>query len=616
MCGITGFVGFDDKTILKRMCDIIHHRGPNDRGTYSDNNVSLGSLRLSIIDLASGHQPIHNEDESVWITYNGEIYNYLVLKKELEALGHRFYTDTDTEVIVHAYEEYGEKCVEKLRGMFAFALWDSDKKQVLLARDRMGIKPLYYYFDGERLIFASEIKSILKCSDIKRSLSTEGLKGFLIFGYTPGKTTIFDKIYKLLPGNILNYNLKLKEIKIQEYWNLDFSDIHKDTELYLLKSVTENLRDSVNAHLVSDVPIGVFLSGGIDSSSIATLMNGLTNSPIKTFTIGFEDQSYDESIYARRVAETLGTEHYEKIISPDETLDIIAEIAPSLDEPFGDASMFPTYLISKWASKEVKVVLDGNGGDEILAGYHWYKAQRIWGYYAHIPKKIRSMALLASKLVKVGKSKKGARTFIKRFLEGTEFESNLNHVRWKIPNFKKEIFPGNWTEVFDETYSHFNYAKNWDPINQMLYVDIKTSLPDNMLTKVDKMSMLNSIEVRVPFLDHKFVEFTTKIPPSFKLKNLKTKYILKKAMEGLIPKDNIYRSKQGFSIPMKNWMKGELQSTMEDLISKENVNKRGYFDWYHVNKLIEQHIRDESDNWNILWRLMSFEIWHRNYLDS
>ncbi|MDP6613167.1 MAG: asparagine synthase (glutamine-hydrolyzing), partial [Candidatus Hydrothermarchaeota archaeon] len=484
------------------------------------------------------------------------------------------------------------------------------------ARDRLGIKPLYYYFNNGRLIFASEIKAILKCPEIKRQLYSEALRGFIVFGYTPGKATIFEKIFKLLPGNTLVYDIKSKKVDIKEYWDVGFSHIEQNSERYFVKGVIDNLRESVEAHLVSDVPLGVFLSGGVDSSSIAALMSDLVDTPIKTFTIGFEDKSYDESAYAKMVAENLGTEHYERIISPEETLKLIEEITPSLDEPFGDVSMFPTYLVSKWARRKVKVVLDGDGGDEIFAGYHWYQAQRIWDYYSYMPNVMQDASISISKRMKVSESKKGMRTLIKRFMEGAALESPLKHVRWKLPNFDRNMLHGDWNSTFDEIHDLFQKAKGWHPLNQMLYVDIKTSLPNDMLAKVDRMSMLNSLEVRVPFLDHNFVEFTAKIPPSLKMRNLKIKYILKKAMGNMLPREALYRSKQGFSIPMKNWLKGGLKSTMLDLVSRNNIEKRGYFDWYLVNKLIEQHLRGERDNWHLLWRLMSLEIWHRNYLDS
>lgn len=624
MCGICGVYDFNgensiDRSLLRRMGDVLTHRGPNDEGYFLDDRVGIASKRLSIIDILGGHQPIHNEDESIWIVFNGIIYNYKEIRRNLEDRNHRFYTTSDTEVIVHSYEEFGNGCVKKFNGMFAFAIWDSNEKKLLLARDRIGIKPLHYAIKEKRLIFGSEIKSILQFPNMEREVDFVSLHHFLGFEYVPSPRTMFKGIKKLSPGHILE--CKEGEISVKKYWDLKFS--HNKKELSYYSDQTFNLlKNSVEKRLISEVPIGAILSGGIDSSSVVGLMSGLLDRPIKTFSIGFEEESYNELKYARLIADHFGTEHHEEIVGPN-AVDLVHKIIQLLDEPFADVSVFPTYLVYELAKKEATVVLSGDGGDELFAGYNRYIASRLDRYYSTIPHSARSKIQKIIESIPPTPSKAGFINEMQRFVFGSSFPPEGRQIRWQYfitkdereelySNDMRKLKDTNSFDLINEYYSKINTAGR---LSKEQYVDIKMYLPDDILTKVDRMSMANSIEARVPFLDHRFVEFTATIPDKYKLHRLTTKYILKKSMSKLLPKEIINRKKQGFDMPMKNWLRDDLKFLMLDVLSKERIQKNKYFNYDYVNKIIQLHLKGKRNYAHQIWALITFELWREKYIN-
>lgn len=628
MCGISGIVYSDkeqsvEQSTLKKMCEVIMHRGPDDDGFYINQNVGLGMRRLSIIDLATGKQPISNEDETVWVVFNGEIYNQKDLRRDLERVGHKFKTQTDTEAIVHAYEEYGESCVQKFNGMFAFAIWDQRKNMLFLARDRIGIKPLYYLFDKNRLIFGSEIKSILQAGDVPKRIDLQALDHFLTFEFIPAPLSIFQDIKKLPPGHTLK--LRNNEIWVRSYWEVELQSNGVDRAA-IKQSLRDLLQDAVKSRLMSDVPLGAFLSGGIDSSTIVALMAQVMDKPVKTFSIGFEDSTYNELKFARRIAEKFKTDHHEFIIKPD-AVELADNLLGFLDEPFGDFSIFPTYLVSKMAREYVTVALSGDGGDELFAGYDTYIADQIAKkYYTLLPGPLRSDFLTRLfDLIPPSSKKKGLINRAKRFVEGMKLPEDLHHMRWMIflQKLEKDLLYNEdmksgilEKDTFKFIRSYFaNVAYNHsDDINKQMYVDLKMYLVDNILVKVDRMSMATSLEARVPFLDHRFVEFAATIPGEYKMKGRKTKVILKQAMEDLLPKEILYRGKEGFSIPIKNWLKKELKPLMMDTLAPGKIKREGFFNPEYVEKLKKQHLAGFHNHSHRLWALVIFGRWYDIYM--
>jgi len=627
MCGICGIVHSEKERIveanlIKKMCDVITHRGPDDFGIYADHNVGLGMRRLSIIDLETGKQPISNEDGKIWIVFNGEIYNHKELRKELEGFGHKYKTQTDTETIVHAYEEYGDNCVQRLNGMFAFAIWDCHKNMLFLARDRIGIKPLYYFFDKNRFIFGSEIKSILQAGDIPKRIDLQALDSFLTMEFIPAPLSIFQDIKKLPPG----YTLKLRDnnIWLQNYWDVEIKS-NGVNPLQIKQKLKALLQDAVKLRLMSDVPLGAFLSGGIDSSTVVALMAQVMDQPVKTFSIGFEDSTYNELKYARIIAEKFNTEHHEFIIKPD-IVDLADNLLKFLDEPFGDFSIFPTYLVSKMARDYVTVVLSGDGGDELFGGYDTYIANKLAKYYTRIPNFLRNGCLTRLlEMIPPSSKKKGLINRTKRFVEGMKLPEELHHTRWMIflQELEKELLYNQDMKsgILEKDPYKFirryfaNVAYNHaDEINQQMYVDLKMYLVDNILVKVDRMSMATSIEARVPFLDHRFVEFAGTIPGNLKIQGLKTKVILKQAMEDLLPREILYRGKEGFSIPIKNWLREELKPLMMDTLAREKIKREGFFNSAFVENLKNQHLAGTENHSHRLWALMIFGRWYDIYM--
>jgi len=625
MCGICGIytphTSGVDAALLRKMTESLVHRGPDDSGNFIDTSIGLGMRRLSIIDLESGHQPISNEDGSMWIVFNGEIYNFRNLRALLERDGHRFSTNSDTEVILHLYEEYGEECVSRLNGMFAFAIWDSTRNRLFLARDRIGIKPLHYAEVGGGFIFGSEIKAILQDPRIIRKVNSYALRQYIGFEYVPGSDTMFQGIFKLLPGHILIFDTH--GLSIRKYWDLYYpSEVPHQHFDILAHNLYDKLKKSIEMRMISDVPLGAFLSGGIDSSSVVGIMSEISGQPVQTFSIGFDDVSYNELDYARKVANLFNTEHHEAVITPD-VVGLVHTIVKHLDEPLADVSVFPTYLVSQLASSKVKVVLSGDGGDEIFAGYDWYKASKADAYYHHLPYILRRSINRVFNTIPPSDKKKGLVNELKRFAEGAKNSKDLHHVRWQFFNdadeWEKPASKGHSPLHREERFVnpvnfYYQHSTAPDRLSKEQYVDLKMYLPDDILVKADRMSMAHSLEVRVPFLDYTFVEFAATIPSDLKLHGIVSKYILKRSMGRLLPKEIISRKKQGFSIPMKTWLKDELQDLMLELLSPVRVREDGFFNEEYTKKIIQQHIEGKRNNAHQIWSLMMFNLWYEKYI--
>ena len=618
MCGIAGLLSLGNKPVFEEevqtMCDAMVHRGPNDAGYYSADRIALGMRRLSIIDLAGGHQPVHNEDKTVWVVFNGEIYNFKTLRAALERQGHKFYTDTDTEVIVHLYEQYGERCVEKMRGMFAFAVWDTRRKSLLLARDRLGIKPLFYTAAGGRLAFGSELKVLLQLPEVERRLNWESVNHLFSTMCTPSTESIVEGVHKLKPGHILTASVK-DGIRVREYWDVVFDPDYGKTEQYFIERLRDLLEQSVRLRLIADVPLGAFLSGGVDSSTVVATISRIGSGRLKTFSIGFAEQEYNELQYARQVAQQFDTDHHELVLEPN-VLDIIDDLAWYLDEPFGDSSAIPTYMVSKLASEHVTVVLSGDGGDELFAGYDRYLVERRERRRDNIPAPLRQAAGFIGHAMREGMK---GRNFLRHLaLNGAEryFDAGMLFGNSQ----KASLFaPDAYREIQNRDSLAFwrgflqKGRLNW--LSGLQYVDIKNYLPNDILTKVDRMSMAHSIEARVPLLDHKFVEFAATIPPELKLKGVTSKYIFKKAMEGILPNEILYRPKRGFAVPLSQWFRGKLSPFMRDLLLSRRSIERGIFNKSYLERLIEMNDRGRPLDLQ-LWTLITFELWCRRFIDE
>jgi asparagine synthase (glutamine-hydrolysing) len=577
--------------------------------------------RLSIIDLATGQQPIFNEDRTLCLIFNGEIYNFRSLRRQLWDRGHTFASHGDAEVIVHAYEEYGASCLDLLNGMFAFAIWNTRDRRLFLARDRLGIKPLYYWADGQGIVFASELKAIIADARIPRKIDLDALDQFLTLEYIPGPRTIFRGVHKLPPGHWLAF--QNGAIKLEQYWDVTPQPVPAD-ERGCEEMLVELIEDAVRLRLVSDVPLGAFLSGGIDSGTVVASMSRAFDRPVRTFSIGFDDATYNELPYARTVAERFGTVHCEEVLQPD-IAELALQLVGHLDEPLGDFSIFPTYLVSQLARESVKVVLSGDGGDELFGGYDTYRAQWYDGFYRHLPACFRQETLPAlMDRVPPQPAKKGAINKIKRFVEGSALPGSLQHARWmmfmsssdKAVLYRPELREALNGDTADSVLeSYFERVVGAEPLMQQQYVDVKTYLADDILTKVDRMSMAASIETRVPLLDHRLVEFALSLPARMKLHRGKTKVILRKAMQGRLPDAVLHKPKQGFSIPLKHWLCGPLRPLMLDLLSADSVRRRGYLECQTVSRWMTEHLEQRANHSHRIWALMVLELWHRQVLD-
>jgi len=630
MCGIAGIVEFGrdkhaDAAVLRRMCRIIEHRGRDDEGIYTDGPVGLGMRRLSIVDLATGHQPISNEDGSVWIVFNGEIYNHAALREQLITRGHRYKTHSDTETIVHLYEEYGHDCVQHLRGMFAFAIWDRAKQRLFVARDRLGIKPLYYQLTERGFLFGSEIKVLFEHPDASAKFERTVLPEYLAFGYISSEQTFYEGIRKLMPGHWLELDLT-GNLKIQRYWDLSFPESEpRDTDYYV-SAYRELLEGAVNSHLMSDVPLGVFLSGGVDSSAVAALMTKIRREPIETFSVGYTEHAYSELPYARTVAEHIHSSHHEVLVSRQDFFGALPGLIWHEDEPVVWPSSVALYFVARLARERVTVVLTGEGSDETLAGYTRYaftlrnsSMDRV--YRALMPgfarrslrETLRNSGLINAKL-----RRKLSHTFLA--LDGEDWTS------FYFDNFFSAFSAGEQQEFLldglagDAGAAYRNVLGYWadapgDMLQKLLYTDIKTYLIE-LLMKQDNMSMAASIESRVPFLDHVLVEFATRIPASVQLQGMAGKRILKKAMEDLLPQSILYRPKLGFPTPWSGWLAGPQLDTIEKLLLEPRSLSRGLFRKEAIERLFAEHRAKHRDNYDRIWRLLNLELWQRVCLEG
>jgi asparagine synthase (glutamine-hydrolysing) len=626
MCGITGIYNFKtlepiSKGTLKAMTDTLVHRGPDDEGFYTSGALGLGHRRLAIIDLDGGHQPIANEDQSIWVVFNGEIYNFGDLHDELVKKGHMFNTRSDTEVIVHLYEQEGEQCFQRLRGMFAIAIWDSRSRTLLLARDRVGKKPLFYFHDGSRIIFGSEIKAILKDPGVTHEIDPEAVSDYFSFLYVPAPKSIFKNIRKVLPGHyVVVSGHGLREAS---YWDLSFAETDDLTEEKWCEKILETLQEAVRLRLLSEVPLGAFLSGGVDSSSVVALMHSAIGGPVITSSIGFEEKDFNEIPYARSVASQFGTDHHEQIVRPD-AVAVVDKLAWHYDEPFADSSAVPTYYVSKVARDHVTVALSGDGGDENFAGYRrYYFDQRENLIRSWLPAVVRqpvfgALASLYPKADWAPRVFRGKATF--QNLARCPVEAYFRSVAACQPELKSDLLHGDIKRQLRSYHSldvlrdYYDKADTDDLLSRIQYVDIKTYLTDDILAKVDRASMAVSLEVRAPILDHKFMELAARIPSSFKLRGIKGKYIFKKALERRLPESILYRKKMGFAVPLAQWFRGELKEMAHETLFGNHWGD--LLDSSAVKKVWGEHQKGFRDRSTELWTLFMFRLWQSKFLSA
>ena len=623
MCGIAGFVESsvcrsplgqaEAGSLVQRMCHAIRHRGPDDEGFFVDGGVALGMRRLSIIDLSSGHQPIHNEDGTIWIVFNGEIYNYRALREELEGAGHRFYTATDTETIVHAYEEWGADAIQKLRGMFGLAIWDSRNRTLVAARDRIGIKPLHYAVVNGRLYFGSEIKSLLEGPDVDRRIDLSALDHYLSFLYTPRDGSIFTAVRKLPPGHLLIW--RDGTLDIRRYWQLAAVESYRGSEEDAIHDLRAVLKDAVRSHLVSDVPLGAFLSGGVDSSTVVGLMAETSPAPVKTFSIGFDVPAFDELEYARRVARHFGTEHHECVVAPD-AVNILDRLISQFDEPFADASAIPTWYVSEIARQHVTVVLSGDGGDELFGGYDRYVPHpRVLAFDRYAPRALSRVAALAARRLPHGTRGKNFLRHVSRDDRGRY----LDAIRFFGADEKPDLLTADVRRALAGPDPESRLARRFDRFSalpwpsQMMRFDAETYLPDDVLTKVDRMSMAHSIEARVPLLDNDVVAFASSLPATMKIHHGRRKHILKRVAATLVPAEILERRKQGFGVPLGVWFRGNLRELFADTLLSPSALQRGFFEPAFVRRLVDEHLSAARDHSLRLWQLVVFERWLQQY---
>ena len=625
MCGICGVAGGEPahgRELVARMCSAMVHRGPDDEGTIQVDGVALGMRRLSIIDLEGGHQPIHNEDSTLWVVQNGEIYNHVGLRDQLLAAGHTFYTQSDTEVLVHGYEEWGEDLVGRLNGMFAFALLDRGRGTLFLARDRMGIKPLHYAIDGRRLVFASELKALLRDPALRKGIDPVALDEYLAYEFVPSPRSIVRGVSKLRPGHALTWSVKEGTARLRRYWAPELSvagnrrERSLDEECDELRAV---LSESVRKELISDVPLGVFLSGGIDSSAVTAMMTRL-GGDVKSFSVGFAERSFDEAPYAREVARHLGTEHHELTLEPSMLLGLIPRLPTLLDEPLGDASIIPTYLLSAFTRRYVKVAVGGDGGDELFGGYPTLQAHRLAGYYMRAPRLLREgLVEPVVRRLPVSRDNLSFDFRAKRFVAGARYPVGERHRRWMGsfgPEERAALLAG---DVREQVSLHagsagVESAQSLDPLDQVLMMDMRMYLENDILVKLDRASMMASLEGRVPLLNNDFVAYATQLPLNLKLRGMRSKFLLKRALRGILPERILERPKKGFGIPVAHWFRGPLKEQMLSVLSTERIAHEGFFDAAFVGGLIDEHLSGRRDNRKQLWTLFAFELWHDGYL--
>jgi asparagine synthase (glutamine-hydrolysing) len=605
--------------VARTMLRVMRHRGPDGEGVHGDPDVTLGAVRLAIIDLASGQQPIHNADRSMTIVFNGEIYNFASLRSQLERLGHRFSTHSDTEVILHAYEEFGAECVLHLNGIFAFAIWDQPRRSLFIARDRLGVKPLFYAVTDDSLIFASELKVMLAHPRVARHVDLVSLNDYLTFEYVPTPRSIIKGVKKLPPGHTLT--VQGGRIAVEPYWDvrLERSETGRKSEREYRRELIGRLQESVRRELVSDVPIGVLLSGGLDSSAVAVMAARHYPGRLRTFTAAFEDSSFDESRYARAVAERIGAEHHEMTVSAESLLALVPRLGELVDEPIGDSSFVPTYLLSQFVRQHVKVALGGDGGDELFAGYPTYQAHRLIEYYEMVvPEPVRRDVVpriierLPTSFDNISFDFK-----LKRFISARGAPVGTRHHQWLgafTPEETRAVLEP-WAyvderDVFEIVTQHQRRCAAGQAVNQLLYWDMKMYLEGDILQKVDRASMACSLEVRVPLLNHVLVEWATGLPHDLKLRGFTTKYLFRKAFRRVLPAEITARRKKGFNMPVAKWLTGPLRDLAEDTLSESRLRSHGFFRPRAVRRLLDEHQARRKDNRKLLWTLLIFQLWH------
>ncbi|MBS1817916.1 MAG: asparagine synthase (glutamine-hydrolyzing) [Acidobacteria bacterium] len=625
MCGIAGFVDAFEQSgytadsaelRLRAMCAAIRHRGPDDEGVWVGDDVALGMRRLSIIDLSGGHQPMPNEDRTLWLVFNGEIYNYRELRRELESLGHHFATASDTETIVHAYEQWGLDALPRLRGMFGFALWNVRTRELVLARDRVGIKPLYYARTRSGLAFGSELKSLLTLPDVGREVDADALNHYLSFLYTPRDASIFRGIEKLPPGHVLVWRDGSADVR--PYWRPPVDEPFHGTEGDAVTALEQVLEDAVAAHMVSEVPLGAFLSGGVDSSLVVALMARRSSARVKTFSIGFDEPAFDELEHARRVAEHVGTDHHEFVVRPD-AVDILDRLIGHFDEPFADASAIPTWYVSELARRHVTVVLSGDGGDELFGGYDRYVPHpRVTAFDRYAPPVLRRVAALTAERMPHGMRGKNFLRHVGR----SDRARYIDAVRYFSADEKPALLSGDLRTALAHPDPEVRVAAHFDRYaslpwpSQMMRFDTETYLPEDVLTKVDRMSMAHSIESRVPLLDNAVIDFAMALPASLKIREGRRKHVLKEVAARVLPAGLVDRRKQGFGVPLGVWFRGQLRELFADTLLSARAKQRGYFDSRFVTRLVHEHLSGRRDHSLRLWQLVVFERWHCHYIDQ
>lgn len=631
MCGIAGIINLDlqkpiDPADLRTMTRALRHRGPDDEGFYVQGPVGLGHRRLAIIDLATGQQPMANEDNTIWIVGNGEIYNYQDLRHGLLKAGHSFASASDTEVILHAYEMYGPDSVKLLNGMFALAIWDGVRRRLFLARDRAGIKPLYYARAPGVFLFGSELKAILQHPALERRLDLTALHQYLSLEYVPTPRTIFAGINKLPPGHTLILEVDRNHLTVRSYWDMSLSSSEGRGHKRLADYVAEFNRifpDVIRQELTADVPVGVLLSGGMDSSAVAAQAVKCSPATVQSFTVAFEDASFDESVYARRVARYLGTDHAEITLTARRVLDLVPRLADWLDEPLGDSSFLPSFFLSEFARRRVKVALGGDGGDELFAGYSTLQAHQLSKYYQGlIPKWLHEH--LAGRMLNclpVSFNNLSLDFKVRRFLQGQAFPPLIRHHRWlgsfTPQQIHRHLRPAGMTggnEPDNLIADHGRQSGAREVLNQVLYCDMKLYLEGDILPKVDRASMANSLEVRVPFLNARLLEFAGRLPLRFKLRGFTRKYLLRLAFKDLLPAAIIHRRKKGFNMPVAKWLTGPLKPLAADLFSEARLNRAGLFNPQYVQTLLAEHLSRRRDHRKLLWTLLVFELWREKWL--
>ncbi len=626
MCGIAGRVNFRSEApvsgeLIRGMCDLLAHRGPDGDGTYVKGAVGLGHRRLAIIDLsAAGRQPMSTDDGRLWVTYNGEIYNFRSLRAELEGRGHVFRTRTDTEALLLAYREFGIDCLSRLRGMFAFAIWDAEARTLFAARDRLGQKPLYYRLDGDGLEFASEIKAFLANERFEPKPRLEALSHYLSYQYVPAPLTAFEGVSRLPPAHYLL--LENGKLRVDRYWKLSYAKKRRLGEEEACRELVDRLEEAVKLRLISDVPLGAFLSGGIDSGSIVALMARAGSERVKTFSIGFDEKEYDELAYARMVADRYGTDHHEMIVRP-QAVEILPSLVWHYDQPYADSSAIPTYYLAQMTRRHVTVALNGDAGDENFAGYERYVANTLAGRLDGLPRAVKLALERLAGVLPGGVHRRSVLARAKRFLEVVSEPRERRYVRWLMhfhPSMKMDLctpdFLASGSDSTGIVVDGYRASDATHFVDATLDVDVNNYLPDNLLVKVDVATMAHSLEGRSPFLDHELMEFVASLPAELKLRGQTKKFILKQAVRPLLPPEIIDRPKMGFGVPLDHWFRGDLKEMAYDLLLSRRLRERGYFHTAVVKRLLDEHTQGRR-NWHYqLWNLLMLELWHRMFIDA